>query len=395
MLPDLHHVIHLPDARHGILQPVVVSALHDEAQYIIEGSDREKCSAEFTAEDGLHDRKTILDGLDRLTRILMTSSGIKPSHENRAPAVNLSTSCSPFDLFSEKVQTKFPQANKKVVGRLAKFYEDQLKHRQAASDAPEREILYSESQLDSASISRAEASKSHDSGLGSSVPTDRANSATEPYPCVFPGCYEQDTIVESFQALAHHFFISHGPQVRDGLLNCPICNKTLEFALLYSHYIHHLHELAPTIFSGLEEEKSNNAARGHGSLESAPNDLTNAEVPPGSLMLGAHEQRTPNVQTRKTSVLHTDAREWPSDNWVTTEEVTPSLPGSIENFPGMNGLPTESGLLSSASANRSKTISGSSLTPDLQCRTSQPKAVLQPSSNPRCVFTILLPDHCL
>jgi len=345
----------------------------------------------------------------------MSSSGIKSSHENRAPVVTLSTGCSPFDLFFEKVQTKFPQANKKVVDRLGKFYEDQLKRRQAASDAPEREILYSESQPDSASISRADASKSHDSGLGSSVPTDRVNTATnstfvtgsyisrirftqfwEPYPCVFPGCYEQDTIVEGFQALAHHFFISHGPQVQDGLLNCPICNKTSEFALLYSHYIHHLHELAPTIFSGLEEEKSNNAAGSHGSLESALNDLINVEVsPPGSLMLGAHEQTTPNVQTRTTDIPHTDARQWLSNNGFTTEEVNPFLSGSIENFPGMHGLPIESGLLSSASAGCSRTISGSSFTPDLQCRISQSKAVLQPSSNPRYVFAILLPDHCL
>ncbi|XTI92126.1 hypothetical protein V2W45_773260 [Cenococcum geophilum] len=206
----------------------------------------------------------------------------------------------------------------------------------------------------------------------------------EPYPCVFPGCYEQDTIVEGFQALAHHFFISHGSQVQDGLLNCPICNKTSEFALLYSHYIHHLHELAPTIFSGLEEEKSNNAAGSHGSLESAPNDLINVEVSlPDSLMLGAHEQRTPNVQTRTTDIPHTDARQWLSNNGFTTEEVNPFLSGSIENFPGMHGLPIESGLLSSASANRSRTISGSSFTPDLQCRVSRPKEVLQSSSNPR------------
>ncbi|OCL03089.1 hypothetical protein AOQ84DRAFT_381988 [Glonium stellatum] len=402
----IHLAVPLPDARHRILQLIGAGTLHDEAQYAIEGSVCQKCNVGVNGENGIHDENVIIDGLERLTGVLMSSSGIKTSHESQLPPIASGSNYSLTELFSEKIRTEFPETNEDVICRLGKFYENQVKYRQATRQAWTREAHYSEPQLDTTSTTATNVSKFRDSGFGSSALTGTINTATnptsmtasqmsqtrsaqprEPYPCLFPGCCEQDTVIEGCESFARHFLIIHGPQSNHGFLECLICNVRTEYSPLYSHYMQHVHGLAPAILSNLDGGKLSNVGDRGSSLRSEFADLTNFEVSLDHLLSKTDEQRTANSYTQAADILQTDASSRIIDERDSANEgASLFLPGSAEKLPslGINSMfPVKKSRPRSASINNSQATAGSSRATGSRYRVSRPKAVQKSSTNPR------------
>lgn len=283
----IHYVFHSPAARKELLQSAGINVLHDEAQYVIaERSNCHKCSSAAAIEDGLHGIKNILKALDHLTKCLMSISGINLSNKNRSPSITQSRSRSPMDFFSDRIHAKLPQANEKVVARLGKFYWDQFKRYQAAIDALTQEGSPSEFQPESMSTRGTDTSKFRDSALGSSDATEMANteiiatSLTGPsisktilpqfrknYPCLFSGCCEENTVLDSHQAWAEHFLIAHGAQIDSGISSCPLCHGNIGGChALFQHYVQHMNDLAPTILTDAAREGADDETRCYRSL---------------------------------------------------------------------------------------------------------------------------------
>lgn len=408
MLDLIHYVFHSPAARKEFLQSVDINVLHDEAQYVIaERSDCHKCNAAVAVEDGLHGIKNILKVLDQLTGGLMSISGVNLSNKSRSPSITQSRSRSPMDFFSDRIHTKLPQANEKVVARLGKFYWDQFKRYQAAIDALTQEGSPSELQTESISTRGTDTSKFHDSALGSSDATEMANTeiiATsftgssisktllpqfrKNYLCLFSGCCEEDTVLDSHQAWAEHFIIAHGAQIDSGISNCPLCHRNIVgFFALFQHYAQHMNDLAPTILTDAAREGADDETRYHRSLlEPEQDGIADVEHSRGPLLLGADEQRILNVP--RTRISRTSLGGRSGSGGVNGMRLSPA--GQLTALGEPPILPTNSCQARSASVNLSRVIAGSTSKISSRCHISRFEAAPRLSSSPKYVQTTFL-----
>lgn len=408
MLDLIHYVFHSPTARKELLQSAGINVLHDEAQYVIaERSDCHKCNAAAAIEDGLHGIKNILKALDHLTKCLMSISGINLSNKNRSPSITQSRSRSPMDFFSDRIHTKLPQANEKVVARLGKFYWDQFKRYQAAIDALTQEGSPSEFQTESISTRGTDTSKFRDSALGSSDATEMANTETiatsftgsstsktilpqfrKNYPCLFSGCCEEDTVLDSHQAWAEHFLIAHGAQIDSGISNCPLCHGNIGGChALFQHYVQHMNDLTPSILTDVAREGADDETRYHRSLlELEHDEIVDVEHSHDPLLLGTHEQQILNVPHTHTSHTSLNDRSRPGD----ANDLQLSPAGQLTTLGEPSTLPANSGQARSASVSLSQIITGSTSIINSRCYISRFEAAPRHSSSPVYVQTTFL-----